>query len=97
MITEMPLRPRKKCLKMVYSVRSNPFSKTSSIYIYFPFTDYHHHTDHIVSALSTCAQCYQKINNYVYAIQYASEALQYNKMDSNALLCRAKAFENEKL
>lgn len=44
-----------------------------------------------------CAQCSSKLNEHVRAIQYATEALQYNKIDSNALLCRAKSFEIEKL
>lgn len=37
-----------------------------------------------------------KLNNNRQAIQYATEALQYNKIDSNALLWRARAFEKEK-
>jgi phage gp46-like protein len=61
------------------------------------FLDYHNHADHIVSTLFTCAQAYSKKSDHVHAIQYATEALQYNKTDSNALLCRAKAFENENL
>jgi hypothetical protein len=36
-------------------------------------------------------------DDYLHAIQYATEALQYNKTDDNALICRAKAFEKEKL
>ncbi|CAF0950852.1 unnamed protein product [Rotaria sordida] len=58
--------------------------------------DYHNHAEHIVSTLIICANCYLKANNYVHAIQYTSEALQYNKMDTDALICRARAFENEK-
>ena len=49
-----------------------------------------------MSTLFICANCYLKTNDYVRAIQYTSEALQYNKMDTDALICRAKAFENEK-
>ncbi len=37
------------------------------------------------------------MNDHVRTIQYATEALQYNKIDTNALTCRAKAFENDKL
>lgn len=66
-------------------------------FLFWIFLDYHNHADHIVSTLMTCAQCYLKINDYVHAIQYTTEALQYNKMDANALTCRAKAFENDKL
>jgi hypothetical protein len=44
-----------------------------------------------------CAQSYFKTNDYTRTVQYASEALQYNKMDTTALICRAKAFENDKL
>ncbi|CAF3328850.1 unnamed protein product [Rotaria socialis] len=58
--------------------------------------DYHNHADHIVSTLFICANCYLKNNDYVHTIQYTSEALQYNKIDTDALICRAKAFENEK-
>ncbi|CAM4747662.1 unnamed protein product [Rotaria magnacalcarata] len=58
--------------------------------------DYHNHADHIVSTLFICANGYLKNNDYVHTIQYSSEALQYNKMDTDALICRAKAFENEK-
>ncbi|CAF1187969.1 unnamed protein product [Adineta steineri] len=58
--------------------------------------DYHNHADHIVSTLIICAQCYSKVQDYVHTIQYTTEALQYNKTDANALICRAKAFENEK-
>jgi hypothetical protein len=81
---------------MVYSVRLYP-KLSFQIFVFFSFTDYHNTADHIVSTLVTCALCYAKTNDHVHAIQYATEALQYNKMDSNALLCRAKAFENEKL
>ncbi|CAF5019315.1 unnamed protein product, partial [Rotaria sp. Silwood1] len=58
--------------------------------------DYHNHADHIASTLIICANCYLKANHYVHAIQYASEALQYNKTDTDAVICRARAFENEK-
>ncbi|CAF3435057.1 unnamed protein product [Rotaria sp. Silwood1] len=58
--------------------------------------DYHNHADHIASTLIICANCYLKANHYVLAIQYASEALQYNKTDTDAVICRARAFENEK-
>jgi hypothetical protein len=44
-----------------------------------------------------CVQCYSKMNDHIHAIQYATEALLYNKMDSTTLICRAKAFENDKL
>jgi len=64
--------------------------------LYFDFLDYHNHADHIVSILIICAQCSSKTNCHLRAIQYATEALQYNKIDANALTCRAKAFENEK-
>ncbi|CAF4266909.1 unnamed protein product, partial [Adineta steineri] len=43
-----------------------------------------------------CSECYLKLNDYRHAIQYATEALQYNKMDNDALFCRAEAFEKEK-
>jgi tetratricopeptide (TPR) repeat protein len=58
--------------------------------------DYHKHAEHIVSTLTMCAQSYFKTNDYTRTVQYASEALQYNKMDTTALICRAKAFENDK-
>lgn len=57
--------------------------------------DYHLHAEYIVNALVLCAQCNSKLKKYILAIQYATEALQYNKTDTNALLCRARAFENE--
>jgi hypothetical protein len=60
-------------------------------------SDYHSHAEYLVKTLVLCAQCYAKINDHVHAIQYATEALQYNRLDSSALICRAKAFENEKL
>ncbi len=44
-----------------------------------------------------CAQCYSKTNDHIRTIQFATEALQYNKTDTTALICRAKAFENDKL
>lgn len=59
--------------------------------------DYHNHADHIAGTLVICAQCYAKSNDYTRAIQYASEALQYNKTDVDALMCRGRAFENENL
>jgi hypothetical protein len=59
--------------------------------------DYHHHAEYIVNTLFNCSECYLKLNNNALAIQYATEALQYNKMDTNTLICRAKAFEKEKL
>ncbi|CAF2074275.1 unnamed protein product [Rotaria magnacalcarata] len=59
--------------------------------------DYHFHAESIVNALTGCAQCYLKSNEYVRAIQYTTEALQYNKNDDDALFCRAQAFENENL
>jgi len=37
------------------------------------------------------------MNDHIHAVQYATEALLYNKMDSTTLICRAKAFENDKL
>ncbi|CAF3746768.1 unnamed protein product [Rotaria sordida] len=58
--------------------------------------DYHYHTECIVNILTICAQCYLKLHDYVHTIQYATEALQYNKNDADILICRAKAFENEK-
>jgi 16S rRNA U1498 N3-methylase RsmE len=60
-------------------------------------SDYHQHAEHIVNTLVACAQCYSKTNDHIRAIQFTTEALQYNKKDSNALIYRAKAFENEKL
>ncbi|CAF2993598.1 unnamed protein product [Rotaria socialis] len=59
--------------------------------------DYHFHAESIVNTLTSCAQCYLKLNEYVRAIQYTTEALQYNKNDDDTLFCRAEAFENEKL
>jgi hypothetical protein len=44
-----------------------------------------------------CAQAYSKVNDNTRTVQYATEALQYNKTDTTALICRAKAFENDKL
>ncbi|CAF3784793.1 unnamed protein product [Rotaria sordida] len=58
--------------------------------------DYHYHTECIVNILTICAQCYLKLHDYVHTIQYATEALQYNKNDADILICRAKALENEK-
>ncbi|CAF1219727.1 unnamed protein product [Adineta steineri] len=58
--------------------------------------DYHHHAEYISNTLSMCSECYLKLNDYRHAIQYATEALQYNKMDNDALFCRAEAFEKEK-
>jgi hypothetical protein len=60
-------------------------------------SDYHYHAEHIVNTLTICVQCYSKVNDHIHAIQYATEALLYNKIDSTALICRAKAFENDKL
>jgi len=59
------------------------------------FLDYHQHAEHIVNILNICAQSYSKINQYYRSIQYSTEALQFNRTDSSALICRAKAFENE--
>ena len=61
------------------------------------FLDYHHHTECITEALASCAECYLQLNDYAHAIQYATEALQYNRTHGDALLWRAKAFEQEKL
>jgi hypothetical protein len=47
--------------------------------------------------LIICAKSYLKLYDYPHAIQYASEALQYNKIDGYTLMHRAQAFENEKL
>ncbi|CAF3694483.1 unnamed protein product [Rotaria sp. Silwood1] len=58
--------------------------------------DYHYYTEYIVQILTICAECYLKLNDNIHAIQYATEALQYNKNDSDILFCRARAFENEK-
>ena len=60
-------------------------------------SDYHHYAEYIVNTLMICARCYLKLKDYTHAIQYATEALQYNKMNDNALICRALAFEVDKL
>ncbi|CAF0818380.1 unnamed protein product [Adineta ricciae] len=59
--------------------------------------DYHYHAEYITEALGDCAECYLQLKDYKHAIQYATEALQYNRTYGEALLCRAKAFEQEKL
>jgi hypothetical protein len=59
--------------------------------------DYHYYAEYITDTLSICAESYLKLSDYLHAIQYASEALQYNKNDGYILMYRAKAFENEKL
>jgi hypothetical protein len=59
--------------------------------------DYHYYAEYIADTLITSAQCHLKLRDYLHAIQYASEALQYNKVNGDILICRAKAFENEKL
>ncbi|CAF0937621.1 unnamed protein product [Adineta ricciae] len=59
--------------------------------------DYHYHAEYITEALVGCAECYLQLEDYTHAIQYATEALQYNRTYGEALLCRAKAFEQEKL
>ena len=51
----------------------------------------------MVETLSGCGKCYLKIHDYQRAIQYTTEALQYNRNDAGTLMSRAKAFENEKL
>ena len=42
-----------------------------------------------------CAQCYSKANDHPHTIEYTSEALQYDRTDTSALLYRARAFEND--
>jgi tetratricopeptide (TPR) repeat protein len=59
--------------------------------------DYHYYAECIAETLIICAHAYLKLFDYSHAIQYASEALQYNKNDGNPLMYRGKAFENEKL
>jgi len=59
--------------------------------------DYHYYADYIAETLILCAESYLKLSDYLHAIQYASEALQYNRNDGYTLMYRAKAFENEKL
>lgn len=59
--------------------------------------DYHYYAEYITDTLNICAESYLKLSDYLHAIQYASEALQYNKNDGCTLMYRAKAFENEKL
>ena len=59
--------------------------------------DYHNHAEYIANTLVRCAQCCLKLKKTLQAIQYATEALQYSKTDITALMCRAKAFEEEEL
>ncbi|CAF1375409.1 unnamed protein product, partial [Didymodactylos carnosus] len=59
------------------------------------FLDYHYHTEHIVEILWTCADSYAKLANDRCAIEFASEALQFNIIHGQSLMCRAKAFQNE--
>ena len=59
--------------------------------------DYHYHAEYIGETLNVCGQCYWKSQDYFHAIEYTSEALEYNRKDDNALFFRARAFEDEKL
>ncbi|CAF1273581.1 unnamed protein product [Adineta ricciae] len=59
--------------------------------------DYHRHAEHIMNTLMVCAQCNAKLGRHSVAIQYATEALQYNRTDANVLICRGRAFEAENL
>lgn len=58
-------------------------------------SDYHKHAEYIVDTLKMCAQCYSKANHQPNTIQYTTEALQYDRTDTIALMCRAKAFEKD--
>lgn len=58
-------------------------------------SDYHNHADCISNTLVRCAQASVKLGRLIQAIQYATEALEYNKTDSIALMCRAKAYEDQ--
>ena len=78
---------------MVYSVRSS--SAIEAFHQPFLVSDYHKHAEHIVDTLKMCAQCYSKANHQPNTVQYASEALQYDRTDTIALMCRAKAFEKD--
>ncbi len=58
--------------------------------------DYHYYAEYIVETLNTCGKSYFKLQDNLRAIQYTTEALEYDRKDGNTLICRAKAFENEK-
>ncbi|UJR21886.1 hypothetical protein I4U23_024958 [Adineta vaga] len=59
--------------------------------------DYHYHAEYIVDTLVICAESYLKLHDYEHALQYGTEALQYHRLNGDALLCRAKAFEKENM
>jgi hypothetical protein len=58
--------------------------------------DYHYYAEYLVETLRICSKSYLKLQDYLHCIQYATEALQYNRNDDDTLIYRAKGFENDK-
>lgn len=98
MIIKKLLTYQKSCFITVFLVRKKRLIKYLNAFSFkFFIIDYHQHAEYIVNTLKFCAQCCLKLDDNAHTIQYATEALQYNRNEDDTLIYCAEAFENENL